>query len=468
MGFFNYSPLLDTIDKFTNGKGSCQYKEAGNSSTAAFCSNPNLPTLINLNPGHKIDSMSYELYSKHVNMSTPFSQLPTPAPMDGFVEYHARVAKLNDNQLGMLMSSFNESSIPVISDLAKNYLVFNRWFSSLPGETQPNRAFIHSNTASGLDENYTIRRLLEGGFGQKSMWEVFTEWGIGWGNYWQEAPTMMYFRALRNRKFWGNFKFFNRFAKDAKEGNLPMITFTDPIYGQLPWNKGIQNDGHPQCGHSDFANTEKLLQEMYKVLRSSPQWSEMLWIITFDENGGFPDHVAPPAAPRPDSHASDSGFLYDRLGLRVPTILVSPWVKKGRIVLDGEQGSNSDGSGNGEFEHSSIAATLFRLFGIEGEKLTNRTSWASPFDFLFKEVEKERRDCPESVGLKKGAVAKRDNDDARRSLEQAESKTIEAYTDLTKENGDAWNVNPYIRMFQDNILGKMTEEELQRYQANNM
>lgn len=149
---------------------------------------------------------------------------------------------------------------------------------------------------------------------------------------------MLYYRNLRRKQYSNNFSKYRHFVADALEGKLPAVTFTDPVYGEtFPWTKSYENDGHAQFGYSDFGRTEDLLKEMYEALRASPQWENLAWIITFDENGimrgkfhvgGFPDHVAPPAAPRPDNITSDGGFLYDRLGVRVPTIIVSPWVKR--------------------------------------------------------------------------------------------------------------------------------------------
>jgi phospholipase C len=97
---------------------------------------------------------------------------------------------------------------------------------------------------------------------------------------------MLYFRELRMKKYSNNFKKYRHFIEDAKAGDLPMITFTDPIYGEvLPWLKQYENDGHAQIGRSDYQKSEELLKEMYDALRSSPQWENLAWIITFDENG---------------------------------------------------------------------------------------------------------------------------------------------------------------------------------------
>lgn len=88
------------------------------------------------------------------------------------------------------------------------------------------------------------------------------------------------------------------------------------------------NDQHPD--HS-VREGERLMKNVYEALRKSPKWNETLFIITYDEHGGFYDHVSPPqeGVPSPDGKDNIYGFDFKRLGLRVPTILISPWIEKG-------------------------------------------------------------------------------------------------------------------------------------------
>jgi phospholipase C len=124
----------------------------------------------------------------------------------------------------------------------------------------------------------------------------------------------------------------------------------------------------------------------------SPAWNETALLITYDEHGGFYDHVPPPTnVPTPDeaSEKSSSGFKFDRLGVRVPTILVSPWVEKGGVVSYGQSGEI--------FEHSSIAATIRKMFGLDNF-LTMRDAWAATFDYVF-ERGTYRDDCLPAFGF---------------------------------------------------------------------
>jgi phospholipase C len=136
----------------------------------------------------------------------------------------------------------------------------------------------------------------------------------------------------------------------------------------------LKSDEHPP--HS-FKNGEKFLKQVYNAVRSSPAWNETALLIIYDEHGGFYDHIPPPTnVPIPDDNSalSKSGFKFDRLGVRVPAILISPWVKKGSVVSSGK---------NGEiFEHSSVAATIKKMFGLD-DFLTKRDAWAATFDHIF-------------------------------------------------------------------------------------
>jgi phospholipase C len=80
--------------------------------------------------------------------------------------------------------------------------------------------------------------------------------------------------------------------------------------------------------------SERFYKDIYEALRASPQWENLLFVITFDEHGGFYDHVPTPIknVPPPDDQPSwpSKNFSFDRLGIRVPTLLISPWIKKGK------------------------------------------------------------------------------------------------------------------------------------------
>jgi phospholipase C len=141
------------------------------------------------------------------------------------------------------------------------------------------------------------------------------------------------------------------------------------------------------------ANGQRLVKEVYEALRAGPQWNQTLLIVTYDEHGGFYDHVATPTAgvPSPDGVRGPPPFFFkfDRLGVRVPTIMISPWIKKGTVV-----GRASGPTDTSEYEHSSIPATIKKIFNLSSDFLTKRDAWAGTFEHIFTELDQPRTDCP--------------------------------------------------------------------------
>ncbi len=118
------------------------------------------------------------------------------------------------------------------------------------------------------------------------------------------------------------------FKSHCKEGKLPNYTVIEQRYFDLKILPG--NDDHPS---HDVSEGQKFVKEVYEALRSSPQWNEMLFVIIYDEHGGFFDHVPTPVhgVPSPDGLVGQPpyNFKYDRLGVRVPCFLISPWIEPG-------------------------------------------------------------------------------------------------------------------------------------------
>lgn len=104
---------------------------------------------------------------------------------------------------------------------------------------------------------------------------------------------------------------------------------------------------------------EELIKEVYEAIRADPLWNETLFVITYDEHGGYYDHVNPPATVSPDGIDADNGFKFDKLGVRVPTIAISPWTARG-VVYNGGEPSTS------EFDHTSLIRTANEIFELSG------------------------------------------------------------------------------------------------------
>jgi phospholipase C len=144
-----------------------------------------------------------------------------------------------------------------------------------------------------------------------------------------------------------HFGVFSDFKTAAAAGSLPAFTFLEPDFAST---------GNSQHPNYDVALGEALIHDTYEALRTGPAWNQTLLVVTYDEHGGCYDHVAPPdGATPPDSAIGEFGFDFRRFGVRVPTILVSPWIEAGSVFRTSEPTP---------FDHTSVLATLERRFGL--------------------------------------------------------------------------------------------------------
>jgi len=309
--------------------------------------------------------------------------------MDGFVQNAAR--ELGKDDAPDVMACFNHTSLPILSSLALNYTVFDHWYASVPGPTFPNRLYAASATSHGFGDNSILETII--GWPQKSLFKAIQESGHTWHAYAQEVPTALLLRDVRSLDSIVNLRFFKDFLADAKAGTLPEFSWLDPSYFSALGVPGT--DQHPS--HSVLAG-EQLLKEVYEALRSSPQWNSTLLIITYDEHGGFHDHQPTPlhGIPNPDGlNATKEHFGFDRLGVRVPTVMVSPWLKKGTVIH-----AASGPTATSQFDHTSLAATLKDLYNFDSY-LTARDKWAGTFHTALLEAgaitDEPRCDCPHKL-----------------------------------------------------------------------
>ena len=138
------------------------------------------------------------------------------------------------------------------------------------------------------------------------------------------------------------------------------------LYGDL-------NDYHPP---EDVRAGEQFLTKIYNAVRTSPQWDQTALVVMFDEHGGCFDHVPPPAAVPPDSHPGEQDFAFDRLGVRVPFIVISPYTKRGTVVRD-------------VHSNTSLTHTLQQVLGL-GSPLTARVGAARTIEAAFNRSEPRR------------------------------------------------------------------------------
>uniref|UniRef100_A0A5B7B6P2 Putative non-specific phospholipase C3-like isoform X1 n=1 Tax=Davidia involucrata TaxID=16924 RepID=A0A5B7B6P2_DAVIN len=331
-------------------------------------------------PGHSFEAIHEQVFGEPWTDSSSSKNLsPT---MEGFAQQAESVEKgLSE----IVMNGFKPGSVPVFKKLVSEFAVCDRWFASLPTLTQPNRLYIHSATSYGATSNDT--KMLIEGYPQKTIFDSLDEAGFSFGIYHSYPPSTLFYRNLRKLKYIDNFHQFDlQFKRDCKEGKLPNYVVIEQRYFETKLLAG--NDDHPP---HDVSEGQKLVKEIYEALRSSPQWNEILFVIVYDEHGGFYDHVPTPVngVPSPDGIVGPEpyNFQFDRLGVRVPAILISPWIERG-TVLHRPSGPYP----TSEFEHSSIPATVKKIFNLK-DFLTKRDEWAGTFDVVVNRSS-PRTDCP--------------------------------------------------------------------------
>ncbi len=280
------------------------------------------------------------------------------APMGGFVDnYMAQPSGQTPRSPDAVMHYFTEAHVPAISQLARAFGVSDRWFASAPCQTWPNRLFAHTGSAGG-DVNNTPGHVP---YMMPTTFERVAGGGKTWRIYFHDFPQT----ATLGRLWWhlGGFQRFNAFLEDARTGKLPSYSFIEPRYFADPLNGLMPNDQHPphNVGYGDA-----LIASVYNAVRGGPGWENTLLIITYDEHGGCHDHVFPGPAVSPGGPFPD-GYQFDGYGVRVPAVIVSPYISPGRIIRP---------DGPVPFDHTSIFRTLQDVFGLHGGPLTPRTASA--------------------------------------------------------------------------------------------
>ncbi|CAD6335133.1 unnamed protein product [Miscanthus lutarioriparius] len=320
-------------------------------------------------------------------------------PMSGFAQ---QAEKEKPGMSGTVMSGFRPDTVPVYRELVREFAVCDRWFASNPASTQPNRLFVHSATSHGLVSNDT--KALVAGLPQRTIFDALHDEGFSFGIYYQYPPSTLFYRSHRQLKYAGSFHEFDiDFRRHCREGKLPSYVVVEQRYFELEILQG--NDDHPS---HDVAEGQRFVKEVYEAVRSGPQWEETLLVVTYDEHGRFYDHVPTPAGagvvPSPDGIVSAAPFFFgfDRLCVRVPALLVSPWIEPGTVLHRPSAPYTTS-----EFEHSSIPATVKKLFNLRSF-LTKRDAWAGTFDCVLTR-DTPRTDCPltlpEPVKLRRTAAA---------------------------------------------------------------
>ncbi len=330
-------------------------------------------------PGHALEDVNVQLFDTRTVASG--ATLP-PVNDRGFVENYRtalgtdRVAATATN-LSAVMQTFQAGQLPGLTALAQNFVLCDQWYCEVPGPTMPNRLYIHAATSAGWARNDWSVPL-----DSVTIYEQLQNSGRTWAVYYSDQNEVAQYTRINTQR--ANFKLFeSSFPADASAGRLANYNFIIPRFA------GSATDGPVTSMHppQDVRPGDQLVCDVYAALRASSHWPKSLLIVTFDEHGGYFDHADPAAAVNPDGIDSPAPgdrasfaprFAFDRLGLRVPTLLASPYLSRGQVC-------------SAPLQHTSVLATVRKLFGMSAP-LTKRDAAAAAFDDLF--LPSARTDAP--------------------------------------------------------------------------
>lgn len=325
---------------------------------------PDARTVGDLNP-----DPAHDFLNVNVQIFENKDAVPSGSLMRGFVRDYAAVS--NDASKGAnVMKCFIPQTLPILSTLAQQFAICDHWFSSVPGSTIPNRLFTHAAQSDGSLTQDAILAPLR----LKTIFEVMDDPANPYSyRIYTGTPggsillTNLY--LIHNQS---GFHPYSEFRSDCAHGDLPAYTFIEPRY-----DDDVQNGLFANSQHPDFAvdEGEALIADVYSAIRNSPLWPTTLLLIVYDEHGGIFDHVVPPNlapdpryAPVPAS--KNPSFQFDRLGLRVPAVFVSPLIKARTIITQ-------------QFDHCSIVATVRKLFCLDQTPFNWREAQAATFEGIL-------------------------------------------------------------------------------------
>jgi phospholipase C len=265
---------------------------------------------------------------------------------------------------------------PITWALADQYTTCDKWYASLMGPTLPNRFYWHAGTSGGYRSN-EVGTNNDRPLDVDTIYHRLQSKNVDWRYYFGNLPVLSIAnsRLAPERRFatdylqervknFGDSEFVEgQFFRDARDGLLPPVTYIDPAF--------YVNDDHPPT-HPMLA--QALIASIYTALATSPQWKNILFVVTYDEHGGFYDHVAPPNLPASDDDTA-TRFPVDedgqptsgpneftQLGFRVPAMVIGPYVKQAY-------------TSSVQYDHTSALKHLQNAFGLD--PLTARVTAAN-------------------------------------------------------------------------------------------
>lgn len=310
--------------------------------------NPSTQPRMDFDPPHDYDDVISQIAGSGV-------------PCSGFVDTFLKNHSTGNPQ--EIMAYYDSATLPALEDLAISFVICDRWFSSVPGPTWANRFFVNSGTSLGHIDMPSIVHFDPAIhlYDEPTVFQRISEAGKRWLIYFEDfsQTTLMTQQLL----YAANYRSMLAFEVDCKdEANFPDYVFLEPKFF---WP--AENDQHPT---SDIRRGDALISSVYNTIRQNEAlWNSTLFVVLYDEHGGFYDHVDPressyqAKAVPPDSNKTPEGFAFDLFGLRVPAVLVSPWLDSGVL--------------HGIYDHTSLLKYLTAKWGLG--PLGNRTATANNF-----------------------------------------------------------------------------------------
>ncbi|VAW74053.1 hypothetical protein MNBD_GAMMA12-2733 [hydrothermal vent metagenome] len=334
-------------------------------------------------PNESFAEINRQQYGLEINKDTegwlPKEEGIVPS-MKGFLADYV-TAKCSDRNIApQIMETYTADDLSVISGIAKEYAISDNYHASCPTQTWPNRAFMHTGTSEGHVNNSPYLP-----YTSKTIFNVLQDEGVSWRVYKSShiipSLTRIQMTQLWSPKLDGHFDSMERFYKECKTGELPAYSFLEPSF---VLEKGdAASSEHPPA---NVCAGELFLQQVWEAVVTSKNFERTLFIINFDEHGGCPDHVPPnwTAVPPDDkSQPGDLGFNFNRYGVRVPAIFVSPHIKKSTCVRASTQPWDV---ASVPFDHTSILAMILDWKKIDRNKVLGQRvsqSIPNPFDELL-------------------------------------------------------------------------------------
>ena len=309
-------------------------------------------------PGHEFLDVLEQLCGTRFY---PFGGVYPKVVNSGFVA--SWMAASVQSNPGEIMKCYSPNQLPVLNKLASEFVVCDNWYASLPGPTWPNRFFAHAASSGGLDHSPSAAEIalwetVDGfSFPNGTIFDRMNRNHIKWRLYaGDDFPVVAGLKGIHLT----DIDPYSKFLRDVARSDYAIsYTFIEPSYGHFLSDYKCGTSQHPL---DDVTRGDALMKSTYEAIRNSPVWNSSLLIITWDEHGGFYDHLPPPAAVPPgDTAPGDTynkyGFTFEQYGPRVPAVVISPLIP--RNLIDHRL-----------YDHASIPATLEKCFGLKS--LTQR------------------------------------------------------------------------------------------------